>query len=394
MARLDLACYRDLIKLRGHLACRRAELKMAPLRVGLVAPLPPQVGGVASFAGWLIEKENAIGCRYEPFDLWRPTDAEAGGRLSADSVLRQARLMLALARWLRTAPRLVHVCVSYTRTGVPRDLVIVALLRVTGRRVIAHVHGAALMEGADPLRALALRLTARLSVETVALAPSSRAALQRLGIEASVVFNPVRLEGPASPAARQGAVCRALFVGTYGRRKGAAELVEAIAQLRGEGVSIELDLAGKEEFRGEDAELRRLVRESGLTDFVRFHGVLEAPALRDLYESSHVFVLPSRSEGLPMALLEAMAFRLPVVATRVGGIPDVVEDGESGLLIQPARTGELTDALRRLTSDSRLRDRLGEQAQARVRELASADIVAERWRTIYSEHERELVRCA
>jgi glycosyltransferase involved in cell wall biosynthesis len=89
-----------------------------------------------------------------------------------------------------------------------------------------------------------------------------------------------------------------------------------------------------------------------------------------------------------------MAFGLPVVATRVGGIPDVIEDGESGLLIRPAQTGELTDALRRLTSDPRLRTRLGEQAQARVRELASADIVAERWRTIYSEHERELVRCA
>jgi glycosyltransferase involved in cell wall biosynthesis len=367
---------------------------MAPQRVGLVAPLPPQVGGVASFAGWLLEKENAIGCRYEPFDLWRPTDTEAGGRLSADSVLRQARLMLALARWLRTAPTLVHVCVSYTRTGVARDLVIVALLRVTGRRVIAHVHGAALTEGAGPLRALALRLIARLSAETVALAPSSGAALRRLGIEASVVFNPVRLGGSASPAARQDAVCRALFVGTYGRRKGAAELVEAVAQLRGEGISIELEFAGKEEFRGEEAELRVRVREAGLTGFVRFHGVLGTAALRELYESSHVFALPSQSEGLPMALLEAMAFGLPVVATRVGGIPDVIEDGESGLLIQPARTGELADALRLLTSDPRLRERLGKQARARVQEFASAEIVAERWRTIYSQHERELVRCA
>jgi glycosyltransferase involved in cell wall biosynthesis len=273
-------------------------------------------------------------------------------------------------------------------------LLFVALARASGRRVIAHVHGADLTVGGHRIRALALRSIARLSVETVALAPSSRAALQRLGIEASVVFNPVRLEGPASPATRQGTVCRALFVGTYGRRKGAAELVAAVAQLRREGVSIELEFAGKEEFRGEEAELCSRVRDFGLADFVRFHGVLGTPALQDLYEGSHVFVLPSRSEGLPMALLEAMAFRLPVVATRVGGIPDVVEDGKSGLLIQPARTGELADALRRLASDPRLREQLGEQARAAVRKLASADIVAERWRTIYSEHERELVRCA
>ncbi len=363
-------------------------------RIGLVAPLPPQVGGVASFAAWLVEHERSIGCRYEPFDLWRPPEAEAGGRLQVAPALRQVRLLARFALWLRTAPDLVHVCVSYSSTGVLRDLVFVALARASGRRVIAHVHGADLTGSEHRVRALALRSIARLSVETVALAPSSRTALRRLGVEASVVFNPVRLEGPVTPTPRQGAVCRALFVGTYGRRKGATELVDAVAELRREGVSIELDFAGKEEFRGEEAALRSHVRESGLTEFVRFHGVLDTPALRNLYERSHVFVLPSRSEGLPMALLEAMAFGLPVVATRVGGIPDVIEDGESGLLIQPARAGELTDALRRLTSDTRLRKRLGEQARARVQELASADIVAERWRTIYSEHEPELVRCA
>jgi len=363
-------------------------------RVGLVAPLPPQVGGVASFAAWLVEHERSIGCRYEPFDLWRPPEAEAGGRVRVAPALRQVRLAARFALWLRSAPDLVHVCVSYSATGVLRDLLFVGLARASGRRVIAHVHGAELAGGTHPVRALALRAIARLSVETVALAPSSRMALKRLGIEASVVFNPVRLEGTASQAARHGAVCRALFVGTYGRRKGAAELVETIAQLRGEGISIELELAGKEEFRGEEAELRSRVRESGLTGFVRFHGVLGTPALRELYESSHVFVLPSRSEGLPMALLEAMAFGLPVVATRVGGIPDVIEHGESGLLIQPARSVELTDALRRLSSDPRLREQLGKSAQARVQGLASAEIVAERWRMIYSEHERELVRCA
>ena len=69
----------------------------------------------------------------------------------------------------------------------------------------------------------------------------------------------------------------------------------------------------------------------------------------------------------------------------------MIEDGESGLLIQPARAGELADALRRLTSDPRLRERLGKLARARVQEVASAEIVAERWRTIYSEHERGLI---
>ena len=92
-------------------------------RVGLVAPLPPQVGGVASFAAWLVEHERSIGCRYEPFDLWRPPEAEAGGRVRVAPALRQVRLAARFALWLRSAPDLVHVCVSYSATGVLRDLV-------------------------------------------------------------------------------------------------------------------------------------------------------------------------------------------------------------------------------------------------------------------------------
>ena len=217
-------------------------------RIGLVAPLPPQVGGVASFAAWLVEHERSIGCRYEPFDLWRPPEAEAGGRLQVAPALRQVRLLARFALWLRSAPDLVHVCVSYSSTGVLRDLVFVALARASRRRVIAHVHGADLTGSEHRVRALALRSIARLSVETVALAPSSRTALRRLGVEASVVFNPVRLEGPVDSGRTSGRCLPSTFrrhlretersggAGRRGRRASARRSVDRARVCRQGGV--------------------------------------------------------------------------------------------------------------------------------------------------------------
>jgi glycosyltransferase involved in cell wall biosynthesis len=84
-----------------------------------------------------------------------------------------------------------------------------------------------------------------------------------------------------------------------------------------------------------------------------------------------VFVLSSRSEGLPMAILEAMAAGLPVVATAVGGIPELVADGETGLLVPPGDADALAEALRRLVADPELRRRLGDAARTRVEERFS-----------------------
>jgi glycosyltransferase involved in cell wall biosynthesis len=99
------------------------------------------------------------------------------------------------------------------------------------------------------------------------------------------------------------------------------------------GVAVELVLAGKEEYRGEEARLRSLAAELELNGAVRFAGVLGRERLAKLYGEADAFCLPSERDGVPMALLEAMAAGLPVVASRVGGIGDVVVDGETGVLV-------------------------------------------------------------
>jgi len=98
-----------------------------------------------------------------------------------------------------------------------------------------------------------------------------------------------------------------------------------------------------------------------------------------------VFVFPSHQEALPLALLEAMAAGLPIVATTVGGIPEAIEDGVTGLLVPPRQSGALAEALRRLVENPALRRRLGEQARRTAAEKFSAERMVQATEALYAE---------
>jgi glycosyltransferase involved in cell wall biosynthesis len=355
---------------------------VAEKTVGLVAPLPPQVGGVAGFAEWLLAHEGEIGCRFDAFDLWRPEKGEVGGRLSLDAVGIQARVLPRFLRWSRKAPRLVHYSVSHTATGLARDLLFLSVLKAGGHTVLGHIH--VIPEGSRG-RARALRSLDRFVDRWVTLSPTSVQSLEQIGIEADWIPNPIRILPDGHLPNPAGGPLRLLFVGRYGERKGCYELIAALAQARAAGTEATLRFVGREEYDGEERVLRDDVEQFGVTGAVEFAGVKDGSELAACYADAQVLCLPSRREGVPLVLLEAMSFGLPVIATPVGGIADYVAHEDNGLLVPPGDVDALAVSIAMLAADTDLRTRLGEAARRRVAEQAGTDTIARRWRETYYE---------
>ena len=127
--------------------------------------------------------------------------------------------------------------------------------------------------------------------------------------------------------------------------------------------------------------LREKTTKAGLEQAVCFSGWVENVA--DYLNVADIFVLASASEGLPMAVLEAMAAGLPVVGSRISGIVDIVSHGENGLLFDPGNSGELARCLSTLMASQALRSKLGQEARRTVHERFSLDAVADRYLTLY-----------
>ena len=157
-------------------------------------------------------------------------------------------------------------------------------------------------------------------------------------------------------------------VGTLGRLsrlKGVHHLIAATSQLAASGVPVRLAIAGD---GSEASALRDLAASSAIADFVRFEGFLPDERAGDFLAGLDVFVLASLTEGLPFTVMEAMRAGLPIVASRVGGVPEMIEDGVSGILYDAGDEVALAVALERLWRDPEQARHLGAAARRRYEE--------------------------
>jgi glycosyltransferase involved in cell wall biosynthesis len=191
-------------------------------------------------------------------------------------------------------------------------------------------------------------------------------------------------DSPRAVRAELGLPGDAPLVGEVGRLcdvKGQRELIQALAHVpEARAVLVGADL---EQGGAYQRQLEQTAEAVGVRDRVVFAG--RRNDVGDVLAELDVFALPSWTEGLPLVVLEAMARRTPVVATKVGGTPEVVVDGETGLLVPPRDPEALAAALRRLLEDADLRRRLGDAGYARVRDRFSAEAMMRRVLELYDE---------
>lgn len=167
-------------------------------------------------------------------------------------------------------------------------------------------------------------------------------------------FQPIRHQGRGS---------QVLFVGRLARPKGVPILLEAIAKLRESHPDVRLSVVGD----GPDRQqLESTALRSGIESKVQFLGYQSQSQVRELLKQSDVFAMASFAEGIPVVLMEAMAAGVPVVATRIAGIPELVEDGRSGFLVSPGDSAALAHRVGQLLDDPGLRNAIAAPARLKI----------------------------
>lgn len=177
-----------------------------------------------------------------------------------------------------------------------------------------------------------------------------------------------------------------VFAGRLSAEKDPLLALAVVERLQARGLPVHLHIAG--EGPEEEAVRAGLValaaRNPTQPPPVTLHGALDPPALRALLRRSQALLLPSRTEGLPMAALEAGALGLPVIATRVGGLGEVIDDGTTGLLCPAGDADALAEAANRLIRDPATARRMGAAARDRVVAHFSRPAFVARWRALYA----------
>ncbi|WP_242623501.1 glycosyltransferase family 4 protein [Pseudonocardia sediminis] len=267
-----------------------------------------------------------------------------------------------------------------------RKAILVWLAGAAGARVVLHVHSGHIEEFFESLpRHLqaVLIATLRRADRVIALGETWAERLRTIapGAQVCVIANPVQL--PARTASGGPGPVRVVFLGPMREDKGFFHLLDAwSAMTREPGCpTARLVVAGD----GDRHRVVARVAELGITSSVELLPWQDVEAVGELLASAHALVLPSLAEGQPMSVLEAMAHGLCVVASAVGGIPEMLDGGDAGVLVPPDDVGRLGDALIQVVRDPLRRTALGQAARARVERHHDVHVVWQRLDDLYRE---------
>lgn len=177
----------------------------------------------------------------------------------------------------------------------------------------------------------------------------------------------IRRQIPYTPPAPD-QVCKIFSCGRLNPVKGHADLIRAIGLLQQRGLNVQLEIAGEDEQGGTGyhQELDRLIQELGLSDRVKLLGAVSEARIRQGLESAHLFALASLNEGVPVAVMEAMAMEVPIVVTNVGGTWELVNNGVDGILVEAENAEVMADAIAKVLQDPELALRLSQASRQKV----------------------------
>jgi len=369
-------------------------------RILMIGPVPPQLGGVEFVVDDLLKSRLVEWCDVHHIDTSKPKSRSFKQFKSVTGYARslQRPFMVSLYSY---GYSFLHFLKIVMRLAFGRDQIVnlhssayfsfwekclfLDLAKLFGKKVVVHMHGSNFDRFVEESRGWARRLLLyhlnRFDC-VIALSPIwERFFLTYLPLEKiGVVENGIRTSSYVGQAYARTSFPSIVFIGEVCQRKGIYDLLKVLPDMLAAIPDLKLYIAGP----GELNEVAELAREQGLENHIEIVGPqFGLDKVKYLYQG-WCFCLPSYAEVFPVVVIEAMACGLPVVSTYTGGIPDAVQEGENGFLVQAGDLVNLRIALTHLLTDRSLREQMGARNRQRALECYDVDTSAAKLVQIYT----------
>lgn len=258
-----------------------------------------------------------------------------------------------------------------------RKSILINLCRILKIKIIIHIHGACFNKfynGVLDKKKKYIIKTLNKAEKVIVLSESWKEFFKDIIEEnkIEVLYNSVKIPEKETKSRKEGHT--ALFLGRIGERKGVYDLLKVASKVP----NIKIIIAGD----GETEKARSIVKEQNLENVTILNWIDEKER-EEYLNKVDMYILPSYDEGLPMSVLEAMSYSLPVITTNVGGIPELIEDGTNGILINPGDREALEKAILKISNDEKFRKQLGKNAYNTINKKFNLNKYLEKLNEIY-----------
>lgn len=353
-------------------------------RILFVAPLPPPVHGSAMVSQYIKDSKlinERFDCQFVNLSTSRRME-EIGKRSYALYFKKAFRFAgsfaTLLAKLMRYRFDLCYLAITCHGVGFLKDMPFVLLCKLFGRKVVIHQHnkGMSADVGRMPYKWL-MPLTYR-GTKVILLSWHLYPDIERVVERSQVMICPNGIPdvGVGEPSAvRHNAVPRILFLSNLIVSKGVYVLLDALKLLKERGYSFVCDFVGGETKEIDAARFAREVEQRGLNEVAVYCGRKYGADKEEYFNNADIFVLPTfyENECFPLVILEGMMHGVACVSTDEGGIPDIIDDGKTGLIARRCDAADLADKLQQLLDDADLRQRMGEAGYAKYRRQFTLD---------------------
>lgn len=347
-------------------------------KILFIMHMPPPVHGAAMVGKYIHDSKlinEKFDCHY--INLTTAKSLQDIGKGGLKKLLKFLKLLGRIVEMLMLVkPQLVYVTPNACGGAFYKDFIVVQLIKLLGYKVVVHYHNKGVATRQDKWLDDKLYRLFFKNIKVILLAEALYLDVKKYVKREDVFVCPNGIPSTlndAPIAERHNAVPRLLFLSNLLEAKGVYVLLDALKVLKERGYSFICDFVGGETAEIDAKRFAEEVEKRGLNEFAIYLGKKYGEEKNEEYAKSDIFVFPSLNEAFPLVNLEAMEFKLPIVASNVGGVSAEICDGENGYLCEPGNVDHLVKYISKLLDNSELRTRLGEKGYGFFKEYFSLE---------------------